>query len=113
MLLLASRRRLPQKQILGPRSKFILPALSLAALALSACGKKPTQDQCNALADHMAWLLSQARVKNAEGATVMKEKERDRFVMVCVREGSHKVVDCMLAATRWDQLIAQCGELVR
>lgn len=85
----------------------------LLGLSLSACTKKPTQDQCNALADHMAQLLSQAKVKNAAGANVMKEKERDRFVMVCVREGSFKVVQCMLEAKEWNELVAQCGELVR
>lgn len=58
-------------------------------------------------------LLTRANIKNAEQANVMMEKERDRFVMVCVREGSHAVVQCMLDAKRWDSVLTECGELVR
>lgn len=90
-----------------------LLTVSLASGALSACTKKPSQDQCNALADHMHRLLTKANVKNSEKSKVMMEKERDRFVMVCVREGSHAVVQCMLDAQSWDGLIASCGDLVR
>lgn len=97
---------------LPARLSLALLSLTLSA-GLGACTKKPTQDQCNALADHMALLLSQAKVKNAAGANEMKEKERDRFVMVCVREGSFKVVQCMLEAKEWNALVAQCGDLVR
>lgn len=95
---------------LKPRFALLL---TLLCPSLVGCTKKPTQDQCNALPDHMAKLLSQAKIKNAEGANLLKEKERDRFVMVCVREGSHKVVECMLNASSWDQLIADCGSMVR
>lgn len=95
---------------LRPRIALLL---TLLCPTLVGCTKKPTQDQCNALPDHMAKLLSQAKIKNAEGANKLKDKERDRFVMVCVREGSYEVVECMLKADSWNQLIADCASMVR
>lgn len=96
-----------------PKAQRWLLCLALAGSSqLTACQKKPTQDQCNALADHLHTLLREAKVENADGAKVMMDKERDRFVMVCVREGGFKVVDCMLKAKTWAQLTSQCEPLV-
>lgn len=109
----ARGRRDTAQRILPPTTLLAVLApslvLVLALVLTGGCRAKPTQDQCNALADHLAELIQGARLENANKAQNFVKEERDRFVLTCVSEGSFNTVDCMLKASSWEALQAECS----
>ena len=82
-------------------------ALSLSLAASAGCtGKKPSEAQCQAFADHFIELLkkdnSEHKVKQ------LADKHRDRILELCVEQGTAAEVECAMAAETLEQIEKDC-----
>jgi hypothetical protein len=92
------------------------PALLLAGLALtaSACGKRPSHQECDALLDHYVELLvsSDRPGTNAAELQKLQTQARDKAkddpeFMDCSERVSRRELDCAMSAPSAD-LLEQC-----
>ena len=92
----------------------IKPALVFASLSLSlaltACTKKPSEDQCEAFADHFVKLLEESRDKPDARIKKLAQEQRQKVVSACVADGSVEEVECVLAQTSIADVEANCKQ---
>ncbi|NVB39302.1 hypothetical protein G6O69_15775 [Pseudenhygromyxa sp. WMMC2535] len=94
------------------RSLATAPSLVLALVAASTlvagCAKKPSQDQCEAFAEHFIELLQESREKPNSRIRKLAEDKHDEIVTACVSEGSVEEVECVLAQSSIGEVEANC-----
>ena len=87
--------------------------LSLAGLigiglTLSACAKKPTEERCDEFADHFVKLLEESRDKPDARIRKLAQNQRQDLVDSCVKDGTAKEVECVLAQASIGDVEANC-----
>jgi len=87
--------------------------LSLAALlgiglTLSACGKKPTEEQCEQFADHFVKLLEESRDKPDARIRKLANNQRQSLIDTCVQEGTLKEIECVMDQSSIGDVEANC-----
>lgn len=90
-----------------PRS-FVLAALLGVGLLLSACSKKPSEDQCEAFADHFVKLLQESRDKPDARIRKLAQGQRQSVVDACVKDGTAAEVECVLGQASIGDIEANC-----
>lgn len=86
-------------------------ALSVAFLSSFAvgCGGKPTKDECEKFADKFVDLMFAGEdAGDSEAAKALGADVKTELVDDCVKEGSKKEVDCVLAASSMEEVEANC-----
>lgn len=83
-------------------------ALLGASMLLTACGKKPSEAQCDAFADHFVKLLEESREKPDSRIKKLARDQRDKVIEACVAEGSVAEVECVMAQTSIASVEANC-----
>ncbi len=89
-------------------------ALSVALLGSFAvgCGGKPTQEQCQEFADKFVALMLAGDAGGAgqadEAAQAVADELKAELVDDCVKEGTKKEVDCVLAASSMEDVEKNC-----
>ncbi len=91
-------------------SRRILPLAGLlgVALILSACAKKPSEEQCEQFADHFVKLLEESRDKPDARIHKLARKQHQDLVDSCVEDGTAKEVECVLAQASIGDVEANC-----
>lgn len=83
-------------------------ALLLGSFSLG-CGGKPTQDECQKFADHFVKLMLEGMSdESGESANPLGEEVKNELVDSCVKEGTKKEVDCVLAASTMEEVEKNC-----
>jgi hypothetical protein len=77
----------------------LLAGLLGIGLLLPACTKKPSEEQCEEFADHLVKLLEESRGQPDARIRKLAQTQRQSLIDTCVRDGSVKEVECVLAAT--------------
>ncbi|KIG15429.1 hypothetical protein DB30_05625 [Enhygromyxa salina] len=77
-------------------------------MLLTACGKKPTEAQCDEFADHFVKLLEESREKPDSRIKKLANDQRDKVIEACVSEGSVAEVECVMAQTSIAAVEANC-----
>ncbi len=90
-----------------PRRVLVFATLSACLLA-SACTKKPSEEQCQAFADHFVKLLEESREKPDGRIKKLANEQRDDVVGACVADGSVKEVECVMAQTSLADVATNC-----
>lgn len=73
------------------------------------CGGKPTKDDCEKFADHFVKLMLDGMGDaSGESANPLGEEVKTELVDSCVKEGTKKEVDCVLAASSMEDVEANC-----
>jgi hypothetical protein len=85
----------------------VFAALS-ACSVLAACTKKPSEQQCEAFADHFVKLLEESREKPDARIKKLAGEQRDKVIEACVRDGSQEEVDCVMAQASLADVAANC-----
>ena len=78
------------------------------SLALTACTKKPSEEQCDAFADHFVELLENSRDKPDARIKKLANDQRDKVIGACVSEGSVEEVECVMAQSTLEDVAANC-----
>jgi hypothetical protein len=92
-----------------PTSRRVLVFASLSACLLtSACTKKPSEEQCQAFADHFVKLLEESREKPDGRIKKLANDQRDDVIGACVSDGSVEEVECVMAQTSLTDVAANC-----
>jgi hypothetical protein len=89
------------------RSPLPISLLALGLL-LSGCTKKPSEEQCEQFADHFVKLLEESREKPDARIKKLARDQRQNVVDTCVKDGSVKEVECVLAQTSRVDVEANC-----
>jgi hypothetical protein len=87
---------------------FVLAGLLGIALLLPACSKKPTEEQCELFADHFVKLLEDSRGKPDARIRKLAHGQRQSLVDTCVKEGTAKEVECVMAQASMLAVEANC-----
>ncbi len=91
------------------RQLALLTATLLSgALALTGCSKKPTEAQCEEFADHFVELLKSSRDKPDARIRKLAVDKRDDLIESCVKGGTVKEVECVLAQDAITGVEANC-----
>ncbi len=90
-----------------PRRVLVFATLSACLLA-SACTKKPSEEQCQAFADHFVKLLEESREKPDGRIKKLANEQRDDVVGACVADGSVQEVECVMAQTSLADAATNC-----
>ena len=90
------------------RSTACLLTVLLASTSLTACTKKPSEEQCGEFADHMVELLQASREKPSSKIQKMAQDKRQDIISKCVGDGSVEEVECVLAQESLEDLAANC-----
>lgn len=92
-----------------PTSRRVLVFASLSVcLSTSACTKKPSEEQCEAFADHFVTLLIESRDKPDGRIKKLANDQRDAVIGACVADGSVEEVECVQAQTSLTDVAANC-----
>lgn len=86
-------------------------ALSIAFLSSFAvgCGGKPTKEECEKFADKFVDLMFAGEDGGSdETAKALGAEVKNELVDDCVKEGTKKEVDCVLAASSMEEVEANC-----
>jgi hypothetical protein len=85
----------------------VFASLSVCLLT-SACTKKPSEEQCQAFADHFVKLLQESREKPDGRIKKLANDQRDDVVGACVADGSVEEVECVMAQTSLADVATNC-----
>jgi hypothetical protein len=77
-------------------------------LILSACTKKPSEERCEEFADHFVKLLEESREKPDPRIKKLARDQRQSLIDTCVKDGSEKEIECVLASTSILEVEANC-----
>ncbi|PRP90229.1 hypothetical protein ENSA5_66410 [Enhygromyxa salina] len=92
-----------------PRSRLALLLATLGvSVVLTACTKKPSEEQCDAFADHFVKLLEESRDKPDSRIKKLANDQRDKVISACVSDGSVEEVECVMAQTSIADVEANC-----
>lgn len=86
-------------------------ALSIAFLSSFAvgCGGKPTKEECEKFADKFVELMFAGEDGSTdETAKALGAEVKTELVDDCVKEGTKREVDCVLAASSMEEVEANC-----
>jgi len=75
---------------------------------LSACGKKPTEEQCEQFADHFVKLLEESRDKPDARIRKLANNQRQSLIDTCVQEGTLKEIECVMDQSSIGDVEANC-----
>ncbi|WP_106395787.1 hypothetical protein [Enhygromyxa salina] len=78
------------------------------SVVLTACTKKPSEEQCDAFADHFVKLLEESRDKPDSRIKKLANDQRDKVISACVSDGSVEEVECVMAQTSIADVEANC-----
>lgn len=78
------------------------------SVALTACTKKPSEEQCDAFADHFVKLLEESREKPDSRIKKLANEQRDKVISACVSGGSVEEVECVMAQASIADVEANC-----
>jgi hypothetical protein len=92
----------------SPLRSLSLVVLLGISLSLSACGKKPSEEQCEQFADHFVKLLEESREKPDARIRKLAQNQRQSVVDTCVKDGSLKEVECVLDQSSILDVEANC-----
>jgi hypothetical protein len=90
------------------RRVLVSATLLSASVALSACTKKPSEEQCEAFADHFVKLLEESRDKPDSRIKKLARDQRDKVIKACVSDGSVEEVECVMAQSSIAEVEANC-----
>jgi hypothetical protein len=90
------------------RRPLLLVGLLGLALISSGCAKKPTEEQCDQLADHLVKLLQESRDKPDARIRKLAQDKRQEVVDSCVQGGTAAEVECVLAQGSIGDVEANC-----
>jgi LipL41-expression chaperone Lep len=93
------------RRLLSPAGLLGMIGLSLV---LSACGKKPDEEQCELLADHLVKLLEESRDKPDARIRKLAQNQRQPIIDSCVQDGTEKEVQCVLDQSSIGDVEANC-----
>ena len=79
-----------------------------AMLAMSACTKKPTEEQCEQFADHLVKLLEESRDKPDARIRKLAQNQRQGIIDSCVEGGDAKEIECVMAQSSIGDVEANC-----
>ena len=82
--------------------------LLLGAVSLGGCGGKPTEEQCEQFADHFVKLLQESRERPDARVNKLASSKRQEIIDTCVKEGTAKEVECVLAAASLTDVETNC-----
>ena len=85
-----------------------LVGLLLLGLTLTACSKKPTEEQCEEFADHLVKLLEESREKPDARIRKLAQNQRQDMIDKCVLEGTLDGIECVLAQSSIGDVEANC-----
>ena len=88
--------------------RALILALPCTCLVASACAKKPSEEQCEAFADHFVELLQASRERPDSRIDKLADEQRDKVIEACVREGSVDEVECVMAQSSISDVEANC-----
>jgi hypothetical protein len=86
----------------------LLAGLLGIGLILPACNKKPTEEQCEEFADHFVKLLEESRGQPDARIRKLAHSQRQSLIDTCVKEGTAKEVECVLAQSSMLDVEAKC-----
>jgi hypothetical protein len=89
------------------RSLSLAGLLSLGVM-LTACTKKPTEEQCEQFADHLVKLLEESRGKPDARIRKLAQNQRQGIVDSCVEEGDAKEIECVMGQSSIGDVEANC-----
>lgn len=95
------------RRLARPRLRLCLVPLAVLALA-AGCTKKPSEDQCEAFADHLVELLVDSRDSPTDRVRKLARTKHDEIVAACVKEGTAEEVECVLAQPDLAAVEANC-----
>jgi hypothetical protein len=73
------------------------------------CAGKPSPEECEKFATHFVGLMLAGEGESTEDAAkALGDEVKKELVESCVKEGTKKEVDCVLAATSMDEVEANC-----
>lgn len=88
--------------------RALILALPCSCLVLSACAKKPSEEQCQGFADHFVKLLEESRERPDSRIKKLADEQRDKLIEACVKEGSVEEVECVMAQSALADVEANC-----
>lgn len=91
------------------RRVLVFTALS-ACLVTTACTKKPSEEQCEAFADHFVKLLEGSRDKPDARIKKLANDQRDKVIGACVSDGSVEEIECVMAQSSLADVEANCKQ---
>jgi len=89
------------------RSLSLAGLLSLGVM-LTACTKKPTEEQCEQFADHFVKLLEESRAQPDARIRKLANNQRQGIIDSCVEGGDVKEIECVMAQTSIGDVEANC-----
>ncbi|MFO7563280.1 MAG: hypothetical protein R6X02_11610 [Enhygromyxa sp.] len=89
------------------RSSLLVGLLGIGLL-LPACTKKPSEELCEEFADHFVKLLEDSRGQPDARIRKLARDQRQDVINACVKDGSVKEVECVMAQSSMLEVEANC-----
>jgi hypothetical protein len=85
-------------------------SIALTGCFAAGCGGKPTKDECDLFADKFVTLMLAGEGAGGadETAKTLGAEVKAGLVDDCVKEGTKKEIDCVLAASTIEEVEANC-----
>lgn len=85
-----------------------LAGLLGAGLLLTACTKKPSEEECTQFADHLVKLFEESREHPNSRIRKLAQNQRQSIIDECVGHGDVEEVECVLAQSSIGDVEANC-----